>query len=89
MRDEERDVERLASDIAEFALARSLKIAAAESLTSGAIAAALGAAPSAGEWFSGSVVAYLSQTKYDVLGVSPGPVVTQKVALQMASGARR
>jgi nicotinamide-nucleotide amidase len=58
----------------------------AESLTSGRVAAHLGAAPGASEWFCGAVIAYASEVKFKVLGVEPGPVVTAACARQMARG---
>ena len=52
------------------------RVAVAESLTGGQVCAELARTPDAGEWFVGGVVAYLSQVKYDLLGVPPGPVVS-------------
>ena len=63
-------------------------IVTAESLTSGAIASALGQGPDAATWFRGGIVAYKEQVKFDVLGVPEGPVVTEQAAEQMARGAR-
>jgi nicotinamide-nucleotide amidase len=61
-------------------------VAAAESITSGNIAAALAAAEDASHWFKGSVVAYAREAKYRVLKVDPGPVITAGCARQMAIG---
>jgi len=61
-------------------------IAAAESITSGNMAAALAAAENASQWFKGSVVAYAREAKYSVLGVDSGPVVTASCVRQMAVG---
>ena len=66
-----------------------MRIAVAESLTSGAIATALGSAPQASRWFVGGVVAYSEHVKFDVLGVEPGPVHTARCAREMAAGAVR
>ncbi len=63
-------------------------IVTAESLTSGAIASALGQGPQAATWFRGGVVAYQEPVKFEVLGVPEGPVVTEACAEQMARGAR-
>jgi nicotinamide-nucleotide amidase len=79
----------LGERIADLASSAGLTVAVAESLTSGAIASALGASPKAGDWFAGGVVAYSEHVKFDVLGVTPGPVITAECAEQMASGARR
>jgi nicotinamide-nucleotide amidase len=65
------------------------QVGVAESLTSGQLAADLGAGPDASSWFRGGLVAYASQVKFDVLGVDPGPVVTAECARQMAVGATR
>ena len=37
----------------------------------------------------GSLVTYASDVKFDLLGVTPGPVVTEEAALEMAEGACR
>jgi nicotinamide-nucleotide amidase len=82
------DVTDLAAAIADVCESRTLTIGTAESLTGGAIASALSAAPSASDWFVGSVVAYSTRTKQELLGVSEGPVVTERAAREMALGAR-
>lgn len=82
------EAERLAQAVAAEAGRRGLRIGAAESLTSGAIAVALGKADDASEWFAGSIVAYEASVKFEVLGVTPGPVVTARAAEEMAIGAR-
>lgn len=72
--------------IASLARQHGFGIGVAESLTSGQVAADLGAGPEAASWFRGGLVAYASEVKFDVLGVSPGPVVTEECARQMAWG---
>lgn len=64
------------------------RVAVAESLTSGAIASALGAGPEASSWFAGGVVAYQTPVKWRVLDVPEGPVVTRQAAIAMAEGVR-
>lgn len=81
--------ETVAERIATAALRQGVRVGVAESLTSGAIAAALGAATDAGEWFSGGIVAYRSEVKFNILGVPPGPVITAAAARKMASGCAR
>lgn len=76
----------LGERIADVASSAGMTVAVAESLTSGAIASALGASPQAGDWFAGGVVAYSEHVKFDVLGVTPGPVITAECAEQMAAG---
>ena len=75
--------------IAERACVSGTTIAVAESLTSGQLSAVLGQGVDAATWYRGAVVAYASEVKFDVLGVSPGPVVTDRCARQMAEGVRR
>lgn len=78
----------IAERIAESA-GRQVRVGVAESLTSGALAAALGAAPRASKWFCGAIVAYSEHVKFDVLGVSRGPVITARCAREMAEGTLR
>jgi nicotinamide-nucleotide amidase len=80
------EADELAQRIGDLAQAYGVKVAVAESLTSGAIAGRLGAAPEASLWFAGGVVAYASEVKFKVLTVDPGPVVTARCAAQMATG---
>ena len=75
-----------AERIARIARERGLTIAVAESLTGGALAQALAAAPDAAEWFAGGVVAYRTDTKTRVLGVPEGPVIDPPTARRMAEG---
>jgi nicotinamide-nucleotide amidase len=75
--------------LADLAGREGYLVGVAESLTSGQLAADLGAGPDASSWFRGGLVAYASQVKFDVLGVDPGPVVTAECAHQMAVGATR
>ncbi|MCU1445357.1 CinA family protein [Cryobacterium sp.] len=85
---EDRDarITELARRIGQLAMADGMTVAVAESLTAGRIAAALGAAPESSTWFCGGVVAYRNETKYRLLGVSRGPVITAECAEQMARG---
>lgn len=76
----------LAEQIASLAAEKGLTVSVAESLTGGQLAARLAAAPNAADWFLGGVVAYASKVKFDLLGVEPGPVVTEDCALAMARG---
>jgi nicotinamide-nucleotide amidase len=64
-------------------------LALAESLTGGLVASRLVSVPGASAWFRGSVVAYASEVKFEVLGVPRGPVVSDAAAREMADGARR
>lgn len=75
--------------IAELADRHDLTVGAAESLTGGAIASALAAGPSAADWCRGGIVAYMPNVKFDLLGVRPGPLITDACAAQMAAGAAK
>jgi nicotinamide-nucleotide amidase len=81
-------VEEVAGSIAEASRRLGVHVAVAESLTSGAVASALGAAHEAAAWFSGSVVAYDSEIKFALLGVQRGSVYTEQCAREMARGVR-
>jgi nicotinamide-nucleotide amidase len=74
--------------VARSASSTGARVAVAESLTSGRIASELGRASDASEWFSGGVIAYDTHVKQDVLGVAPGPVVSDRCAIEMAVGVR-
>ncbi|WP_267243798.1 CinA family protein [Streptomyces sp. PR69] len=73
---------------------RGETLAAAESLTGGLVAAELTAVPGASRAFRGSVTAYATALKEDLLGVD-GTLLAQRgavdpeVAAQMAAGVRR
>jgi nicotinamide-nucleotide amidase len=75
--------------IAALATRLDLRVGVAESLTSGTLAQRLGAGPDAADWFRGGLVAYAAAVKFDLLGVSPGLVVTRECAREMARGAAR
>jgi nicotinamide-nucleotide amidase len=81
-------ITRLAERVAELTIP-GVQIGVAESLTSGALASALGAAPEASTWFTGGVVAYEKKVKFEVLGVTPGPVISERCAREMAAGAAK
>ena len=83
--DDQQWVERIAG----LAGADGLGVAVAESLTAGRLSATLGRGSEAASWYRGAVVAYASEVKHTVLGVDPGPVVTDRCARQMAEGVRR
>ena len=80
--------EERADRVAELATSRGLRVAVAESLTAGRISSFLGRGEAASEWYRGAVVAYDEEVKFEVLGVTRGPVVTAACARQMADGVR-
>lgn len=63
-------------------------VACAESLTGGELAALLSAAPGSSAVFRGGVVAYATEVKRSVLGVSAERVVSARCAEQLAQGVR-
>ncbi len=64
-----------------------LTLGVAESVTGGLVAGRLTGVPGASGALRGSVVAYASDVKFGVLGVDPGPVVSERAVQQMALGA--
>ena len=68
---------------------RGLTLALAESVTGGLVASRLVNVPGASAWLRGSVVAYDTAVKHDLLGVGDGPAVSEETAREMAAGARR
>jgi nicotinamide-nucleotide amidase len=70
-------------------VARGETMAVAESLTGGLVASRIVAVPGASAWFRGGIVAYATDVKSDLLGVPPGPVVSEAAAVAMADGVRR
>jgi nicotinamide-nucleotide amidase len=85
----DRLVEELVQRVADLAGLLGITLAAAESLTSGQLTAALGSGAAASDWFRGAVIAYAPVVKFNLLGVPEGPVVTLECARAMASGVRR
>ena len=67
---------------------RGETLAVAESVTGGLVTGRLTAVPGASRVLRGGVVSYASEVKFDVLGVSPGPVVNERAAIEMARGVR-
>jgi len=75
-----------AASIAQAAIDAGVTVSVAESLTGGLIASALSATADAAAWFAGGVVAYREETKFRVLDVDPGPVISERAAVQMVRG---
>ena len=53
------------------------------------VGARLTTVPGASDWFAGGVVTYGSDVKRALLGVGPGPVVSEQAAREMALGVAR
>ena len=83
----DRDPTKHVDDIAQLAKDKGFTVGAAESLTGGAVSSALAMGEGAADWYHGCVVSYSPTVKYDVLGVTPGPLVTERCAVEMVTGA--
>lgn len=68
---------------------RGLTLGLAESVTGGLVAGRLTNVAGSSEVVRGSIVSYASEVKFDVLGVTPGEVVNERAAIEMAVGAKR
>ena len=68
---------------------RRLTLGLAESVTGGLVAGRLTNVAGSSEVVRGSIVSYASEVKFDVLGVTPGEVVNERAAIEMAVGAKR
>ena len=89
MQDPADEFAEVADEIARRLTAAGMTVAAAESLSSGGITNALGAAPEASDWLRGGVVAYAEQVKREVLGVTAESVTSAQCAREMAEGVAR
>ncbi|MGW0563935.1 CinA family protein [Streptomyces sp. NPDC003016] len=83
-----------AAEVLELLAGRGETLAVAESLTGGLVAAELTSVPGASRVFRGSVTAYSTELKRDVLGVDAALLeqrgaVDPEVARQMAAGVRQ
>lgn len=83
------DTDTMESVVLDLLRARGLTLGLAESVTGGLVAGRLTNVPGSSEVLRGSIVSYASEVKFDVLGVTPGPVVTEDAAVEMALGAKR
>jgi nicotinamide-nucleotide amidase len=83
------DDETMEVAVSRLLLQHGVTLGVAESLTGGLISARLVAVPGASTWFRGSIVSYVPEVKYQLLGVREGPVVTAQAAEEMAVGAAR
>jgi nicotinamide-nucleotide amidase len=83
------DDDTMESVVLDLLRSKGWTLGCAESVTGGLVGARLTGVPGASEVFRGSVVSYATEVKQTVLGVPPGPVVSEGTALAMARGARR
>ncbi|WP_328422658.1 CinA family protein [Streptomyces sp. NBC_00443] len=83
-----------AADVVRLLAVNGETLAVAESLTGGLVAAEITAAPGASKAFRGSVTAYATELKHELLGVDASLLaqhgaVNPQVAAQMAAGVRK
>lgn len=83
------DEETMESVVLTILRERGLSLGLAESVTGGLVAGRLTGVPGASDVFRGSIVSYASEVKFDLLGVSAGPVVSEVAAVAMARGVQR
>ncbi len=83
------DGDTMESVVLDLLRSRGFTLGLAESVTGGLVAGRLTNVAGASDVLRGSVVSYASEVKFDVLGVTPGPVVNEAVAVEMALGAQR
>ncbi|HEX7095561.1 MAG TPA: competence/damage-inducible protein A [Acidimicrobiales bacterium] len=83
------DDDTMESVVLDLLKQQGLTMATAESVTGGMIASRLCDIPGASAAFRGSIVSYASDVKHDLLGVAPGPVVSEAAARAMAEGVCR
>jgi nicotinamide-nucleotide amidase len=81
------DGQKMERAVATLLIERGLTLGVAESLTGGLVGARLAETEGASAWLRGSIVAYDSKVKFDLLGVPEGPVVSATAARAMAEGA--
>jgi nicotinamide-nucleotide amidase len=75
-----------AESIADIARRQGHLIVEVESVTAGSISTALAAGGDASAWFSGGIVAYSTDLKRRLLGVTAADVLTPECAREMALG---
>ena len=83
------DDETMESVVLQILRERGLSLGLAESVTGGLVAGRITGVPGASDVFRGSIVSYASEVKFDLLGVSAGPVVNEAAAAAMARGVQR
>lgn len=83
------DGDTMESVVLDLLRSKGWSLGLAESVTGGLVGARITGISGSSEVFRGSIVSYATEVKQTVLGVAPGPVVTETAALEMAHGARR
>ena len=83
------DEDTMESVVLQMLRDRGLTLGLAESVTGGLVSGRLTNIAGASDVLRGGVVSYASEAKFDVLGVTKGPVVSPEAAVEMAVGAQR
>src|SRR3954470_9465075 len=83
------DDESMEHAVGVLLVGHGLSLGLAESITGGLMGARLTDVAGASGFFTGSIVSYDSEVKFDLLDVPEGPVVSARAAEAMAAGARR
>ncbi len=83
------DDDTMESVVLQMLRERGLTLGLAESVTGGLVSGRLTNIAGASDVLRGGVVSYASEVKFDVLGVTNGPVVSPEAAVEMAVGAQR
>ncbi len=81
------DDEGMEAAVGKLLVEEGLTLGVAESLTGGLVGSRISEVPGASDWFRGSIVAYASDVKRNLLAVGDGPVVSESAAEEMALGA--
>jgi len=83
------DDETMETVVLDLLRKRGLTLGLAESITGGLVASRLVSVPGTSDVLKGGVVAYMTDVKRSVLGVTAESVVSSECAAQLAAGARR
>jgi nicotinamide-nucleotide amidase len=83
------DDETMESVVVSLLKQRGLTLSLAESVTGGLASGRITNVPGSSQVFKGAVISYASEVKFDILGVTPGPVVSESAAREMARGVRQ
>ena len=83
------DDETMESVVVSMLKQRGLTLSLAESVTGGLASGRITNVPGSSQVFKGAVISYASEVKFDILGVTPGPVVSESAAREMARGVRQ
>lgn len=83
------DTDTMESVVLNMMRERGLTLGLAESVTGGLVSGRLSSIAGSSDVLRGCVVSYASAVKFDVLGVTPGPVINEHAAVEMAKGAQR